>query len=181
MLALLVTAVLGSACGDDSTSESASTTTTTTPTITTATGSPASANCTPDTTASSPATFDGDRGQYATYLTAVEGRQATFDVIQWLSGEDAEKAYAEDNPDDDGGGPPNDYHIRNDSQQTRTAAIADGATVRLVRLAEDSDADLDQGTVEELPAYLQQAGETATFWLTFDDETITDVCEQYQP
>jgi len=126
--------------------------------------------------------FDDAAGTYAANITEVDSASpsVSFDVVQWLSGQDAIDAYHEDNPSDPDG-PPNDYYIVNDSEQVRTAPIADDATVWLVRLATDSDAAVDPGTVEELPGYLDAGFESDVYWLTFDDGEVTEICEQYRP
>jgi hypothetical protein len=128
-------------------------------------------------------------GRHATYLTAldVSGRTVTVDVIQFLTGEEAIDAYHDAVPDDPEG-PPNDYWIVNDNPQLRTLPVALDATISLVRLAEDADADLDPGTWEELPTYLADleppdADRLAwnPFWIVVADGTVTAIEEQYLP
>ncbi|MGH9268312.1 MAG: hypothetical protein ACRD0D_09055, partial [Acidimicrobiales bacterium] len=91
-------------------------------------------------------------GRYAAYLVEAEvaSHTLTFDVIQFLTGEAAAEAYRQDHPDDPEG-PPNDYYIVNDDPGLRTEPVSKDVRVRLVRLGEDSDADLDPGTFEVLP------------------------------
>lgn len=80
------------------------------------------------------------------YLKAVdvEKRRINFDVIQWLSGDDARTAYRKDNPQDRDG-PPNDYYIVNQSPRTYTAGVSSNVAVNLVRLAQDGTLTSTEG------------------------------------
>lgn len=137
---------------------------------------------------SSEATFDDAGGVYATLLTDIDpaAPSLSFDVVQWLVGEDADDAWHEEYPDDPDG-PPNGYFIKNENPTVRTAPVADDVVVRLVRLDEDADADLDPGTFAELPDYLagqpDQNGSIAhtPYWLAFEGGEITGICEQFTP
>jgi hypothetical protein len=172
----------------EASSSSMSSSATTTSTVTTSAHGDPDAPCSPG--GSSPARFNPAAGTYAVYLTAVDPgrRMLSFDVIQFLVGEEAATAYHRDVPDDPDG-PPNDYYIVNENGQVRESAISTDARVRLVRLREDSDADLDPATFEELPAYLENSprpeGATALsanpYWLTVKDNVVVDLCEQYVP
>lgn len=190
----IVLGLMLSACdGDDPAMTSASTRSSPGPTETTSTTTTTSTTALDDqacsTGQSSPAQFEAESGQYAVYLTGVEvaGRRLSFDVIQFLVGDDAARAYHRDVPDDPEG-PPNDYYIANESKQVRQAPFGADMRVRLVRLREDSDPDLDPGTFAELPAYLAQdepsdqlALSSNPFWLTVEGGAVTDLCEQYVP
>lgn len=197
--ALLPLLLLLAACGDGgSPSASPEATTTTRPETTSTTSTSL-----PDTTlptgydsqvecsvgGSSPSHYDPAGGQYAVHLTDLDvpERSVSFDVIQFLVGDDAVDAYHRDVPDDPEG-PPNGYYIVNQSQTVRSAAVDTAVTVRLVRLREDGNADLDAGTFDELPTYLvdyQLQDEpwlsANPFWLTLHDGAVTDICEQYVP
>jgi hypothetical protein len=105
-----------------------------------------------------------------------------------LGGPYRDEAYHRDHPDDPEG-PPNDYYIVNASSQTYTADVAADVRVRLVRLAQDGNADLDPGTFEELPGYLMSAPRepgspylsSLTFLLSVRGSQVVDICEQYRP
>ena len=58
-------------------------------------------------------------GQHAVRIDAVGEHTLTVDVIQWLSGKEADDAYAEETGDTSG--VPNDYFIRNSSTESRSA------------------------------------------------------------
>ena len=192
------------ACGDDDDSDTAATTSevddTTTSSVSAETTTTGESTTTEDTTddttdddrpeggplcptgTSSSADFDDSEGVYAAGIEAVsvDDRTIDFDVIQWLVGEDARAAYEAETGDPDG--PPNDYMTVNASEQVRTAPVADDADVLLVRLQQDSEADVDPGTFDEL-AYTIETGTEASgiFWLTFADGTVTAICEQFVP
>lgn len=137
---------------------------------------------------SSDGVFDEGGGTFATLLTGLDLDAGTisFDVVQWYVGRDATEAWQDEYPDDPHG-PPNDYFVRNDNPAVRTAPIASDVTVFLVRMLEDQDADLDPGTLDELPDYLaSQPGDEGYlshnhYWLTFSDGTIERICEQFTP
>jgi hypothetical protein len=71
----------------------------------------------------------------------------SFDVVQWLSGQDAVDDYHLEFPDDPDG-PPNDYRVRNGNPLVRTAPVAADAIVWLVRLSEEASADISLGTLD---------------------------------
>jgi hypothetical protein len=196
---VLLLSVAASACGDggsEPASEGASTSSSTSSTTTTTTpsaSSTTSATSPPDESCSggrsSPSTFDAAGGRYAVILRSldVDERMIGFDVIQFLLGDDAVDAYHEDFPEDPEG-PPNDYYIVNDNPLVRQAPVDPDVLVRLVRLQEDGSADLDPGTFEELPGYLTayQLDDPPQlsynpFWLTLEDGSVTEICEQYVP
>ncbi len=129
-------------------------------------------------------------GRHPTFLVALDETDptVTFDLIQFLTGEQAAVAYAEDVPDDPDPGPPNDYWIRNESSELRTLPISPEVTVTVIRLGESSGADPAPWTLEELPAHLAaQAGAPAgqlgwsPFWLTVEDGVVVAIDEQYLP
>ncbi len=142
---------------------------------------------------SSPATFDPAGGIYAAHIVAYDSGFLTFDMVQWLSGEDAVEAYRHDEPGS-ADGPPNDYYVVNESDQTRTAPVVAGATVRLLHMAgpgrtldERANLALEPGSLAELPEYLATGYPETVYWLTVNVSSsrsgyvITGICEQYRP
>jgi hypothetical protein len=129
-------------------------------------------------------------GRHPTFLADLDvtARAVTFDLIQFLTGDEAIAAYEEDVPDDPDPGPPNDYWIRNVNPRLRTLPIAPDATVTVVRLGEPSGADGVPWTLDELPAHLAlgtdvPAGRLGSnpFWLTVEDGVVVAIDEQYLP
>ncbi len=129
---------------------------------------------------SSPAVFDENSGTYAVTIESFNSGPVTvsFDVVQWLSGQAAAEAYREEFPDEPDARP--GYWVRNTNPTVRTAPVAASADVLLVRLHTDSSADVSEGTLAELPDYLDQTP-LNVWWLTLDAGTVIAICEQYTP
>jgi hypothetical protein len=136
---------------------------------------PDPSDCPQRPSGSSPAAFDPSGGTYAAQSVTVEGAsELGFDVVQWLSGDDADEAYERETGDDTGA--PNDYFIVNESSELRTAPVADDAAIYVLRT--DGDAgSLHAVSLAEVPT----DDPDRTFWLTLDDGVVTDVCQQYRP
>ena len=185
--------------GDSTDAEAAADATTTTVERTTSTAATAetTADATTTSTTAPPTTchagssdgvFDDASGTYATLLTDLDLDAGTisFDVVQWYVGQEATDAWQAEYPDDPYG-PPNDYFVRNDNPAVRTAPIASDVTVFLVRMLEDQDADLDPGTLDELPDYLASQPGTDGYvshnhyWLSFSGGSVDRICEQFTP
>jgi hypothetical protein len=127
-------------------------------------------------------------GRHASYLHALDGEAHTLtvDVVQFLTGRAATEAYRQDHHEDPDG-PPNDYYIVNANGRLRTLPVAQHVEVRLVRLHEGGGTDLDPGTWQELPTYLEAyPTEDARlswnpFWITIHSGEVTAIEEQYIP
>jgi hypothetical protein len=192
VLAVVLTLAMAGCGGDDdsdeadasstTTTEASSTTgsSTTTSTSTTPPDEEPSGSCPERPAGSSPAEFDDSAGTYAVHVQEVDlaARSVSFDVVQWLVGQDAIDAYHQEVADDPDG-PSNDYYVVNENDTVRTAAISESATVHLVRLGV-GDISVKPGTVEELPSYLEATSLTI-WWLTFDAGHVVEICEQYTP
>jgi hypothetical protein len=130
-------------------------------------------------------------GRHPAFLVQfdVPGRRVTFDLIQFLVGEEAIAAYREDgraNPEDPD--PPNDYYIRNVNPRLRTLPISGEAAVTVVRLGEPSGSGSVPWTLAELPRHLSERGtgpegqlSWSPYWLTVQDGVIVALDEQYLP
>ncbi|MFU8840666.1 MAG: hypothetical protein ACNA8R_08060 [Nitriliruptoraceae bacterium] len=125
-------------------------------------------------------------GRHAVLLHAADlpGRSLTVDVIQFLTGEEARIAYAEDHPDDPDG-PPNDFYIRNVNPRLRTLLAAADVEVTLIHLDADPAAVvsswetlLDDLTSEPSDHDLVSYN---PFWLTVEGGVVTRIEEQYVP
>jgi hypothetical protein len=124
-------------------------------------------------------------GRHPVFLTGLDvgGRTVEFDLIQWLTGEEAREAYTADHPDDPGY-PPNDFYIVNDNPRLRVLPVAGDVTVTVLEHGfEPMDIAFD-----ELPAFLADdlvPDDAALwhnpFWLTVSDGTIAAIEEQYTP
>jgi hypothetical protein len=136
---------------------------------------------------SSPAIVDASSGTYAAHVVAFDSASLSleFDVVQWLSGEDAIEVYRRDHPDDPQGMPPDDYVLVNESPQVRTAPLRRDATILLPPSLEVADASVSAATVDDLTSFVPTAGPAEEFgnifWLTFGAGEVTDLCFQYRP
>jgi hypothetical protein len=130
---------------------------------------------------SSPAEFDPAAGTYSAQGVTLDLATGSleFNVVQWLTGDDARKVWLEDNPDDPYG-PPNDYYIVDASDRVRTAPVDSDAAVYLVHL-DDGTTAVEADSLDGLAQYLDGGDPVYTYWLTFDDGVVTEICEQYRP
>lgn len=126
----------------------------------------------------SPAVFDDRSGTYAAQSVTFDDSAGviTFDVVQWLSGQDAWDAYLREHPDDPSG-PPNDYMIINEDPRTRSLPLGDGASILLL----GEGASLGTSFASELGDHLQANGPEDVYWLTVDAGVVTELCQQYRP
>jgi hypothetical protein len=132
-------------------------------------------------------------GRHAAFLTELDvaGSTVEFDVVQFLRGQDAERAYAERHPGEPSG-VDNDYLLLNDSPRLRRLPVMPGAMVTVVF---DPAARGAPGggccgpnpiALADLPAYLGPEEEDghlgySLFWLTVHDDTVVAIEEQFLP
>jgi hypothetical protein len=122
-------------------------------------------------------------GRHAVKILAVSDAKKTvrFDAIQFLTGEAANKAAAEDGEDSP---PPNDYYIRNTNPKVRTLSIAPSVTVTVnVLAAADTGSSTEDTriTLAKLAGYPRDRVDDAVFWLTVSHGKVTRIEEQYLP
>ena len=128
-----------------------------------------------------------DDGHHPVFLTGIDVAAGTveFDLIQFLTGDEATAAYVEDHPDDPGG-PPNDYYIVNDNPRLRRLPVAENVEVTVL--------DWEGGFQPQVIAFADMPAQLAAdlvpdddriwpnpFWLTVNDDTIIAIEEQYIP
>ncbi len=136
-----------------------------------------------DPATSSRSDFDPEGGQYAVYLYGVNAslRTVSFDVIQFLRGDDAVEAYRRDNPapagaDPDAGGPPGGAYVVNAFVHTDQAAVATEVAVRVVDPSQPTV--LVTTTLDRIPAGPRGLPGLGLYWLSFRDGVVTQVCQQ---
>ena len=181
--ALLASLALVTACSSDAKvdADRPTSTTTTTPTTSAPVSSMVDGTITDcrRPSGSSPATFDESAGVYAAQsVTAPGDHELRFDIVQWLSGDDANKAYERETGDSSGA--PNDYYIANESTKMRSAPVAEDASIYILDNPNDA-VSLTLVTWDRLQEHLPSALEGDTYWLTFSGGTIREVCQQYRP
>jgi len=196
LLAATVAALVLCSCsggGDDTAARPADATTTTTTTAdaapsTTAapdgtTTVPAGADsCDNRPSGSSPAAFDPASGTYAAHLRSYNRgtSELTFDVVRWLSGQDAVEAFHREHPEEQDG-PPNDYYVTDVPGGELTATVEEDAAIWLSSLAVTGTPGIERWTIEDISGHLAEGSDTDVYWLTFSDGKVTEICEQYRP
>lgn len=110
---------------------------------------------------STPAEFGAGAGTYAVTSLEYGDGEVAFDVVQWVSDPEA----------------PDGHRIENSSLQVRTAPVRHGAVV--LALVEPGGSALQQLEPTDLTTREPSADEV--WWLTFDDGSVTEICQQYRP
>jgi hypothetical protein len=105
--------------------------------------------------------------------------------VRFLTGQEAIDAYHVDFPDDPEG-PPNGHYVVDDGRALVTMPVSAAVDVQLVRLLEDSDPALSEGTFEQLPAYLEAYSEEGRLSynplpLQVESGAVVRITEQYVP
>jgi len=140
---------------------------------------PTTSDPSPPTTTSPRPTIVGvlaDGRHFAELIAVDPGGRVTFDVMQWLSGEAAKRAWQEENPQDPDG-PPNDYFIINDNPAVRTMTVSDDVRVELVDMN-----NVPRGVaVPFAELSVAMAQNHTLFWLTITNGKIAAIEEQYTP
>lgn len=128
-------------------------------------------------------------GRHCAFMTGLDARsrKLTFDVVQWLTGDEADAAFHRDHPEAPDVGVPNGFYIVNANPRLRTLTVGPGAVVSVLvpmygstqqtirfsalpgHLAAN-DLDPDDGKLWHNP-----------FWLTVHNDRITSIVEQYTP
>ena len=123
-------------------------------------------------------------GRHAVRITNVDvsGRTVQFDVIQFLTDDEATAAYREDHPEDPNGFPDDGYYIVNDNPRLRTLPVADDVTVIVLATSDPEPTANSPHPIAfaELPAYIAQFA-AGPFWLTVNDGNLVAVEQQYVP
>jgi hypothetical protein len=141
---------------------------------------PADGSCR-TTPGSSRADFNGREGEFMVLLYDVDvrGRSLTFDVIQYLVGEDAVREHRRLNPQDPFG-PPNDYMTVNALERIDRAMVTANPRVRVLG---PDHVTLVASTFEQLPPP-ERVGRRpglGLHTLTFREGLVTDICQVFTP
>lgn len=141
-------------------------------------------------TASQPAAPVLTDGRSAVYLTGLNTAEktATFDLIEFLTGDAAKTEWKKEHPEQPDG-PDNDYMIINNNKKLRTLPVDPKA--KCVVLATLGSTDTKTVTFAALPAFLKQRNKgiaitppqisVLPFWLTVKHGTMTGFEEQFLP
>jgi hypothetical protein len=185
--AIGITLLALTGCGDGDRGDQTTTAATSTPGATpppTQSQAPTTSQTPTGTASPSPVLEDG---RSPVYVTAIDlpGRTVTFDLIQFLTGQAAQDAWAGDFPEDPDG-PPNDYYIVNENSRLRTLPVGSAAATTVIWLGDG--ADPEKISFDQLPDYFARHPDPrgdhlwyAPFWLTVDDGQVIAIEEQYIP
>jgi hypothetical protein len=119
-------------------------------------------------------------GRHPVYLTAVDTARGsvTFDLIQFLTGEEADKAWRKAHPGATGG-VPDDYFVINDNAKLRTMPTTSDVVVKVLDLGGENGVSAKVMPLPALIGYAKGAGNP--FWLTVAAGRIAAIDEQYVP
>jgi hypothetical protein len=163
-----------------------------------ASGTPAPLTIAPDSTPSpsgpaspSPALLPDGRS-FGFIRSVDEGaRTISFDLAEWLEGDEADEAYRDDNDLSGDEEVENDYYIRNENPRLRTLKLADDAELRVIGSPPDTvegewsqfaaafESDEIQPFAEDGSASYR--GANGRYWLTVEDGEVALIEEQYVP
>jgi hypothetical protein len=152
-------------------------------------GSSAAATGTPTPT-NSPTPILPD-GKSPVYLTSIDvaKRTITFDLIEFLTGDAAKKAWQKANPGAGEDGPPNDYFIVNDNPKLRTLPVADPVDFKVVDQTNPTGTANKSINFQDATAYFLSIKPDQSdhklfwdpFWITVDHGVVTKIEEQFLP
>jgi hypothetical protein len=158
------------------------------------TASPSSATSGTDPTASTPSPSPSPilpDGRSPVYLTKIDvGRHTiTFDLIEFLTGDAAKKAWKKANPGSGEDGPPNDYFIVNDNPKLRTLPVANPVVFKVVDPQNTNGTTNKTITFEGATAYFvsikpDQSDHRLSwdpFWITVVHGVVNKIEEQFLP
>ena len=142
----------------------------------------------PSASASSDALPDG---RSFGYIRSIDGprRTISFDLAEFLQGDEADEAFREDNGMSGDEEVENDYYIRNQNTRLRTLHLADDVAIRVVGDPPDTvagtyDDFVDGFASDEVapfgggPTY---RGSHVPYWLNVADGEVVQIEEQYVP
>jgi hypothetical protein len=174
-LVLLLAAVMAGCSSDDTATGGGGAT------ATTSAASPASTvPVTTRATTSEPVVLADGRHPVLIKTVDAQGRRITFDLIQFLTGEAAIKAAAEDHQESP---PPNDYYIRNVNPRLRTLPVRSGAPITVNNLAYQESGNSTKNvtvTLAKLASLMPKQG-GPPIWITVQNGQVTKIAEQFVP
>jgi hypothetical protein len=133
-------------------------------------------------------------GRYFAYIQTVDTSSSpatlTMDTAEFLSGEEANRAAAEDGVIEEGESVENDYYVRNRDETTVDLPIASDVSVTHIHCNGGCREDLP-GTFEDLAASFadpepktladEYRGSDSQYWVTIEDGEVATIDELYLP
>jgi hypothetical protein len=126
---------------------------------------------------------DYDNGRHAGMVKSFDADRVGVDVVQFLTGDEAKEAYAEDTGNTDG--PDNDYYVRNQSKTVRNLPVDRHVVIRVNNTGGYPPSDPNDGhevSVDTFQTYFDNGtAANAIFWFTIKDGLVVSIEEQYVP
>jgi hypothetical protein len=119
---------------------------------------------------------DYTNGRHMAKLTAFDETSVTFDVVQFLTGDEAKQAWQQDV----GGEMDTDFYIRNRNKRLRTLPVVPEVAIHVNISAGYEPADDHLINARTLAAYMKAGdAQKGYFWLRIQDGKVTSISEQY--
>jgi hypothetical protein len=133
-------------------------------------------------------------GRHFAYIQTIETSSTpatlTIDTAEFLSGEEANRAAAEDGVIEEGESVENDYYVRNPDETTVDLLISSDVSVTHLHCNGGCREDVP-GTFEDLAASFadpepkrltdEYRGSESQYWVTVEDGEVAAIDEQYLP
>lgn len=136
----------------------------------------------------SPVDAELDDGRHFGYIKSLDGSSNSlgFDLAEFYTGEDANRAAREDGRIGEGETVDNDYYIRNVSNRMRTLSMADDMVLKTVdwtNCCELVDGDVARFKAAFRPGSSDESyrGTESSYWLFIESGRIVRIEEQYLP
>jgi hypothetical protein len=127
------------------------------------------------TTKATPAAALKD-GRWPGFVKKIDGDTAvTMDLVEFLTGDAAAKAWKKKYPDSDEDVPPNDYFIVNDNTKVRVLPLASSVVVKVV----SPDSPVADKKIP--PADLDEFLDNIMFWFTVKGGKVSQIEQQFLP
>ena len=139
----------------------------------------ATATATTTTTkAAEPAPLLAD-GRHPSFIKAVGGGVVTMDLVEFLTGDAAAKAWQQKNPDSEQDSPDNDYFIVNDNPKVRKLPLDPSVKVKVVGASgPGAEETIAAGGIEKHFGNLLTG---TLFWFTVQQGAVTKIEQQFLP
>ncbi len=142
----------------------------------------------PNTAATSTPESPLEDGRHFGYIKSIDTKDRTmeFDLAEFLTGDAASRAAAEDRVTESGEQIDNDYYVRNANDRLRTLSLVQDVEVRIVDWPQCCD--LTEGDLATLAAAFRPGGKTeryhgpdSGYWLTVSSGAVSAIEEQFLP
>ena len=118
-------------------------------------------------------------GRWPGFIATVGDGAVSMDLVEFLTGDAAAKAWQQKNPDSGQDTPDNDYFIVNDNKKLRELPFAESIVVKVVgETGPGTEATIAVG---ELRKHFGDLLGTAMFWFTVRQGEVTKIEEQFLP